>query len=197
MLNVIWPILIVISIIYSFICGNLNNINSAIYEATNSTVEFIITIIGTMCFWSGMINVLKETKIFNNLNKKIGKIIHIIFKDLERNSKEEEYISLNFVSNMLGIGNAATPMGIKAMECMENKNNKSKYMSKNMMLFLLINTASIQIIPTTIISMRNSLGSNNPNKVVINIWITTIIVFLLEVILGKIFLKEEEKRTHG
>ena len=197
MLNVIWPILIVISIIYSFICGNLNTINSAIYEATNSTVEFIITIIGTMCFWSGMINVLKETKIFNTLRKKTGKITHIIFNNLEKNSEEEEYITLNIVSNILGIGNAATPMGIKAMECMDNKNDNKNYMSKNMMLFLLINTASIQIIPTTIISIRNSLGSNNPNQVVVNIWITTIIVFLVEVILGKILLKESRKKING
>lgn len=197
MLDIIWPIIIIISIIYSFFCGNLNNINTAIYEATDSCVEFIITIIGTMCFWSGMINVLKETKIFNTLGKKIGKITHIIFNNLDKNSEEEEYITLNIVSNILGIGNAATPMGIKAMECMDNKNNNKNYMSKNMMIFLLINTASIQIIPTTIISIRNSLGSNNPNQVVLNIWITTIIVFLVEVILGKILLKESRKKVNG
>lgn len=185
MLNIIWPIFIIISIIYSILSGNISSINNSIFKSLESTVSLILTMVGNMCFWSGIMNIFEKTDFFDNLKTKVSKLLNIIFKGIKKESKECEYISLNIVSNILGLGNAATPMGIKAMEEMDKKNNKKDKMNKNMMLFILINTASLQIIPTSVIAIRSSLGSKDPSKMIMHVWIATIIVFLSVVFLRK------------
>ena len=104
----------------------------------------------------------------------------------------KKFISLNIVSDMLGIGNAATPVGIEAMKKMDESNSK-KHLSYGMSMFILLNTLSIQIIPTTIISVRASLGSANPGVIILPVWITSIIVFLLIMFIGSKLFKKENK----
>ena len=192
MLNLVWPIFIIISIIYACLFGTLPNVNDSIFDTIESTMSLLFTLAGTMCFWSGIMNVLEKTDFFLKMRKKISKVIKIIFRDIENDSKESEFISLNILSNLLGLGNAATPMGIKAMDAMDEKNKNKKYMTKDMMMFILINTASIQIIPTTVIAIRASLGSKNPSGMIFHIWIVSIVVFISVILLGKTVFKKED-----
>ena len=192
MLNLVWPIFIIISIIYACLFGTLPNVNDSIFDTIESTMSLLFTLAGTMCFWSGIMNVLEKTDFFLKMRKKISKVIKIIFRDIENDSKESEFISLNILSNLLGLGNAATPMGIKAMDAMDEKNKNKNYMTKDMMMFILINTASIQIIPTTVIAIRASLGSKNPSGMIFHIWIVSIVVFISVILLGKTFFKKED-----
>lgn len=187
MLNFIWPIFIIISIIYAIFSGKLSAVNDSIFDTIDSTMTLIITLAGTMCFWSGIMNVLEKTDFFVKLKNGISRVIKLIFKNVDRDSKENEYISLNILSNILGLGNAATPMGIKAMDSMDEKNKNKKFMTKDMMMFILINTASIQIIPTTVIAIRASLGSKNASGMIFQIWIVSIIVFISVILLRKNF----------
>ena len=122
MLNLVWPIFIIISIIYACLFGTLPKVNDSIFDTIESTMSLLFTLAGTMCFWSGIMNVLEKTDFFLKMRKKISKVIKIIFRDIENDSKESEFISLNILSNLLGLGNAATPMGIKAMDAMDEKN---------------------------------------------------------------------------
>ncbi len=192
MLNLVWPIFIIISIIYACLFGTLPNVNDSIFDTIESTMSLLFTLAGTMCFWSGIMNVLEKTDFFLKMRKKISKVIKIIFRDIENDSKESEFISLNILSNLLGLGNAATPMGIKAMDAMDEKNKNKNYMTKDMMMFILINTASIQIIPTTVIAIRASLGSKNPSGMIFHIWIVSIVVFISVILLGKTVFKKED-----
>ena len=96
---------------------------------------------------------------------------------------------MNIIANLLGIGNAATPLGIKAMKSMQEKNNKKDTLSDSMVMFIVLNTASIQIIPTTVIAIRNSLNSENPTKIILPVWIATIAAATAGIILTKILLK--------
>lgn len=192
MLNLVWPIFIIISIIYACLFGTLPNVNDSIFDTIESTMSLLFTLAGTMCFWSGIMNVLEKTDFFLKMRKKISKVIKIIFRDIENDSKESEFISLNILSNLLGLGNAATPMGIKAMDAMDEKNKNKNYMTKDMMMFILINTASIQIIPTTVIAIRASLGSINPSGMIFHIWIVSIVVFISVILLGKTVFKKED-----
>ena len=100
---------------------------------------------------------------------------------------------MNMVANILGLGNAATPLGIKAMKSMQEENKNKKQLSDSMMTFILINTASIQIIPTTVIAIRNSLGSNNPTKIIFPVWIATIFAAIFGIIAVKIIVKLTKK----
>lgn len=192
MLNLVWPIFIIISIIYACLFGTLPKVNDSIFDTIESTMSLLFTLAGTMCFWSGIMNVLEKTDFFLKMRKKISKVIKIIFNDIENDSKESEFISLNILSNLLGLGNAATPMGIKAMDAMDEKNKNKNYMTKDMMMFILINTASIQIIPTTVIAIRASLGSINPSGMIFHIWIVSIVVFISVILLGKTVFKKED-----
>lgn len=192
MLNLVWSIFIIISIIYACLFGTLPKVNDSIFDTIESTMSLLFTLAGTMCFWSGIMNVLEKTDFFLKMRKKISKVIKIIFRDIENDSKESEFISLNILSNLLGLGNAATPMGIKAMDAMDEKNKNKNYMTKDMMMFILINTASIQIIPTTVIAIRASLGSKNPSGMIFHIWIVSIVVFISVILLGKTVFKKED-----
>lgn len=192
MLNLVWPIFIIISIIYACLFGTLPKVNDSIFDTIESTMSLLFTLAGTMCFWSGIMNVLEKTDFFLKMRKKISEVIKIIFRDIENDSKESEFISLNILSNLLGLGNAATPMGIKAMDAMDEKNKNKNYMTKDMMMFILINTASIQIIPTTVIAIRASLGSKNPSGMIFHIWIVSIVVFISVILLGKTVFKKED-----
>ena len=192
MLNLVWPIFIIISIIYACLFGTLPKVNDSIFDTIESTMSLLFTLAGTMCFWSGIMNVLEKTDFFLKMRKKISKVIKIIFRDIENDSKESEFISLNILSNLLGLGNAATPMGIKAMDAMDEKNKNKNYMTKDMMMFILINTASIQIIPTTVIAIRQSLNSQNPASIIIPIWISTIIGTIVGILSTKFLIKRSK-----
>ena len=191
MLNFIWCFFIIISIIYSIICGNFTNVNNSIFESMESTVSLIISLFGSMCFWNGIMNIVKNTTLINKINFFINPLIKFLFKDIDENSELHKNISMNMTSNLLGLGNSATPCGIKVIEEMqkENKNKDKDKLTNNQILFILINTASIQLIPTTIISIRTSLNSKNPSIIILSVWFASIITFIFIIFFTKIYFK--------
>ena len=190
MLNKIWPAMIIISVIYGFFSGRIKEVNDAIFVSLDDTVTTSISFLGIMCFWSGMIEILKNTTILHRIGNILKPFIEKLFKD--ESEKAKELITLNVVSNMLGLGNAATPVGIKAMEEL-NKSENGKRVSYGMNIFILLNTLSIQIIPTMIISIRASLGSQSAGKIIISVWIVSILTLIIIMFIGlKIFKKEKD-----
>ena len=174
LLNIVWPIFIIISFSYAIFSGNINNLNTSIFESTENALSLIINLLGTMCLWSGIMEIANNTKIINALSNWLKPIIKFLFPELKNNKKIQKEISMNMIANILGLGNAATPLGLKAMQSMQENNSKKEIITDSMMMFIVINTASIQIIPTTVIAIRNSLGSNNPTGIVFPVWIATI-----------------------
>ena len=194
MLNILWPIFIIISIIYSIFSGNLNNFISAIFDATESAVTLTLTLIGTTCLWSGIMEVASNTYIIENLAKIFRSIIKRIFINLDSKNKSYNNIVMNIIANILGLGNAATPLGLKAMEELQKENNNKDTLSDNMMMLIVLNTASLQIIPTTVIAIRSSLGSQNPSKIIFPVWISTICAAFMAIIFCKIIIKITRKK---
>lgn len=174
MLNKIWPIFIIISFSYSIFSGNLNQLNTSIFESTSDAISLSINLLGTMCLWNGIMQIANKTSIIDKLTKLLKPIIKILFPEMKENKPIQKEISMNMIANILGLGNAATPLGLKAMKSMQKENSKKDTLSDSMLLFIVLNTASIQIIPTTVIAIRNSLGSTNPTKIVFPVWIATI-----------------------
>ena len=190
MLNKIWPLFIIISFAYAIYSGNIFNINSAIFDSANETVSLCLTLTGSICLWSGIIKIASKTSLIENLSKFLNPVISFIFPEIKNDNKIRKEISMNIIANILGLGNAATPLGLKAMKSMQEKNTKKNILNNSMSMFILINTASLQVIPTTILSIRNSLGSQNPTKIILGVWIATIVAFVTAVISGKILLKK-------
>lgn len=157
MLNTIWPIFIIISFVYGIFSGRVAEINDAIFASAKDAVDLCITLFGTICLWNGIMQIASNTKIIDWLKKAIAPIMKKLFTDLNRKDEVYTEISMNMVANIMGLGNAATPLGLKAMKSMQKQNNKKDTLSDSMFMFIVINTASLQIIPTTVIAIRSSL----------------------------------------
>ena len=190
MLNKIWPFFIIISFIYAIYSGNIFNITDAIFKSADQTVELCLTMFGTICLWNGIMKIAIKTSMIEKLTKFLKPIISFIFPEIKDNKKIAKEISMNMVANILGLGNASTPLGLKAMESMQKVNKNKLELSNSMAMFILINTASLQIIPTTVISIRSSLGSENPTKIIFAVWIATIAAFSTAIIVGKLLIKK-------
>ena len=138
-------------------------------------------------------NIVKNTNLINKINFLVKPLVRFLFKDIDENSECYQNISMNMTSNLLGLGNAATPCGLKAIEEMQKENNNKNQLTNNQILFILINTASIQLIPTTIISIRTSLGSKNPSIIIVSVWFASIVTFVSMIILAKAYFKAKRK----
>ena len=145
---------------------------------------------GTICLWNGMMQVASKTKIIDKLTIFLLTIIKILFPEMKKNKQIQKEISMNMIANILGLGNAATPLGLKAMKSMQNENPKKDILSNSMLMFIVLNTASIQIIPTTVIAIRSSLGSENPTSIIFPVWIATICAAIAGIFVAKILIKK-------
>ena len=188
MLNIVWPIFIIISFSFAIFSGNLENLNNSIFESTKEAVNLSISLLGTLCLWSGIMEIASKTTLTEKLTKLLKPILKFLFPNL-KNPKIHKEISMNMIANILGLGNAATPLGLKAMDSMQKENKKKDTLSDSMMMFIVINTASIQIIPTTVIAIRNSLGSTSPTSIIFQTWVATIIAAIFGIFVAKILIK--------
>lgn len=189
MLNKIWPVFIIISIVYGILVGKVNEINISIFNSVDNAVETTIKLAGTICLWNGIIKMIEKTSLINNLKKILKPVLKVIFPEIKEESKEHGEISMNIIANMLGLGNAATPIGINAMKSMQESNKDKGKLSNPMALFIIINTASIQIIPTTVIAIRTALGSSNPTQIIPAVWVATICAATTAILTAKILMK--------
>lgn len=195
MLNKIWPIIILISFIYAFFSGNIDSINSGIFESTKSAVDLSIVLLGTMCLWNGIMQIAYKSNLINHIVKALNPLINVLFPKINRNEKIKKEISMNLVANMLGIGNAATPLGIKTMRSMQEINPQKDTVSDWMMTFIVLNTASIQLVPTTVIAIRSSLNSASPTSIIVPIWVASICSIISALLVTIVLKKRTEKNN--
>ena len=189
MLNIIWPLFIVISFIYAFFSGNIEQVSNSIFESLTDVVNLSLTFLGTMCLWNGIMEIAKKTTLIKKLTSLLKPLIKFLFPELTKNEKAKEEISMNIIANVLGLGNAATPLGLKAMKTMQKENKDKTTLSNSMAMFILINTASIQLIPTNVIAIRNSLNSTAPTQIIFPVWIATIVAAISSIMAAKVFIK--------
>ena len=189
MLNILWPFFIIISIFYAILSGNIENINNCIFESAENAVKLTLTLLGATCLWSGIMEIASKTDIIKYLSAILQPIIKKIFYNLDSNKKSYNNIIMNIIANILGLGNAATPLGLKAMGELQKENPNTDELSDNMMMVIVLNTASLQVIPTTVIAVRKSLGSNNPTQIIFPVWIATVCAAVVGILVAKIIIK--------
>ena len=166
-MNKIWLVIFFVSIVYGCLTGRVEVMSNAILNVPKETIDLLITLVGSACFWSGVVKIMEEAGIVKWLCKKIRPLFNLImpsFKDEEA----LEYVSMNIAANVLGLGYGATPSGLKAIKRMQELNNgDKKEATDEMVTFLVLNTAGVTIIPTTVISIRSALGSINPSDMIL------------------------------
>ena len=190
MLNKIWPFFIIISFIFAIITGNIENFNSSIFSSCTQAVELTIKLFGTMCLWNGLMKIVQETSLIKRLSNMKSHLMKVLFPKMKKEDKEYKEITINIIANLLGIGNAATPLGLKAMQTMQEKNPNKERITDSMAMFIVLNTASLQLIPSTVIAVRASLGSTNATQIILPVWIATITADIAGIIASKILMKK-------
>lgn len=190
MLNIIWPLFLITSFVYAIFNGRVYEVNNSIFESTKLAVDLSISLLGTICLWNGIMQVASKTRIIEHLSKILKPIMRKIFPDIKEKDEAHKQITMNIIANIMGLGNAATPLGLKAMKLMQKQNMEKDKLSNSMAMFIVLNTASIQIIPTTVIAIRNSLGSENPTAMIIPVWIATIFAACAAILVAKILMKK-------
>ena len=186
-MNYIWYFLIIISIIFGAINGRLENVAGAIFSGCETAIKIAITLLGIMTFWLGIMKVAEKSGIVEFLSKLLKPVANIIFPEIPKESPIIGDVAMNFSANALGLANAATPIGIKAIEGMQEINKDKESASNSMCMLLAMNTAGFQLIPATVIAILASKGSNNPTEIIIPTLIVTSTAFITAIILAKIF----------
>ena len=180
MLNIIWPLFIIISFIYAFFSGNIENVSNGIFTSLTEVVNLCLTFLGTMCLWNGIMEIAKRTTLIRKLTIFFRPLINFLFPELKENEQAKEEISMNMIANILGI---------KAMKTLQKDNKNKMILSNSMLMFILINTASIQLIPTNVIAIRNSLNSSMSTQIIFPVWIATITAALASIITAKVLIR--------
>ena len=183
MINYIWTIFIILGILYGVITGNVENVNNTLINSGSNAIEIIFNLIPLMCLWLGLMSIAKDSGLIDKLAKRLNKVLKILFPEIPDDHEALTYISSNIILNMLGVGNAATPFGLKAMQAMQTLNKDKDVATRSMITFLVINTSSVTLIPTTIISFRILNNSINPTGIVPLCIITTIISCIFGILL--------------
>ena len=186
MINYIWFILIFLGILVAIFTGNGAEISTTIVESADSTVKFIIGLVGIMCFWCGVMKIAEKSGLTQKLARLMKPLLKFLFKDAGKDEKALGAIVMNLTANMMGLSNAATPFGIKAMEEMDRFNPNKGRASNDMALFLVMNAACIQLVPSTIISIRAAAGSSNPGAIILPAILSTASAAIVGVICCKI-----------
>ena len=190
MLNFIWCAIMLISIVCSFFCGTVSQTATAIMDGAKNAVEFIIKVGSVMALWSGIMAVCEKSGMSKIFAKILSPLIKLLFTT--RNKKVQNAISLNMTANILGLSNAATPLGIEAMKALHAENGQKNTASHDMCMLAVINSASIQLIPSSILALRTSYGSFSPADVILPTALATLMSTIVGVLLVKIFVKKSK-----
>ncbi len=195
MLNYVWVFMLIISFAVSCINGKMEALSNSIFQGAQDAASLSFSMLGVMCLWSGLSKIAEKSGLIDILKKSLYPITKLLFPDLKKNSPALSAIVMNITANLLGMGNAATPLGIKAMKELEKINPEKNTASNEMCIFAVINTASIQLLPSTLIALRQSFGSKNPGEIILPVWICGFLVITIAISLAKIFsLKKEPAR---
>lgn len=172
MLNYIWAAMILIGVTYGAFTGNLDKISDGFLDSSKEAVTLCITMLGVLSFWLGIMEIGKKARIINQLTRVVSPLVNFLFPNIPKNHPAREHITTNIIANILGLGWAATPPGLKAMEELRklsierNGEERSHIATDEMCTFLIINISSLQLIPVNIIAYRSQYGSVNPTMIV-------------------------------
>lgn len=189
MLNYIWVGLLLIGFAAGIINGRIDQVTKAAIDSAQSAVMVCIGLLGVMCLWTGLMKIAEKSGLIRSISKLVRPVLVLLFPDIPKDHPALGAIVMNLVANFLGLGNAATPLGIKAMNELQKLNKDKKTATDSMSMFLVLNTAAIQLIPASIIALRTSEGSKKPAEIIVCIWIASVCATIMGIIAAKLLAK--------
>ena len=174
-MNVIWLILIAVSVITAALTGRLEELTKAIFEGAKTAVEISLYLLGIVSLWLGITKIIEDSGLIHRISHLFRPLITRLFRTIPDDHPAISSITLNMLANLFGLGNAATPLGIKAMQDLQTLNKEKDTLSFEMMLFIVVNTASVQLLPFTVVGILSSFGAVNPSGIVLPTICATVI----------------------
>lgn len=198
MLNYLWGGMILIAVVYGTVTGNMKEVGNAAVDSSKAAVELCITMLGVMALWTGIMKIAEASGLMERFIRLVRPVLRFLFPDVPEDSKANEYIASNMLANILGLGWAATPFGLKAMTELQKLNveqgGKRDVASRSMCAFLILNISSLQLIPVNIIAYRSQYGAVNPSEIVGPAIVATLISTLAAVVFIKVTGRREEHK---
>ena len=186
MLGKCFSLLCIISIVFAIFSGNMKELASSILEGTSKSVSVVISIIGLMAFWNGIMEVLKDSGIIKRLSKLLKPILKHIFPRAFKENVATEELTLTVTASILGLSNATTPLALSAIEKLNENNKKKECATNDMIMLATLGSACFNLIPTTIIAIRLGMGAGITYEIIIPVWICSLACMLLGIILCRI-----------
>ncbi len=193
MLNYLWGFMVLTGVVYAAVTGNIDSVTSGALDGAKDAVELCITMLGVMAFWCGLMEIAEKSGLIDKCKRGVAPVIGWLFPGVTSDSRAFSYITTNMISNFLGLGWAATPAGIRAMQELSRINKQSTIASCDMCTFLVINISSIQLIPVNIIAYRSQYGSTSPTSILFPSIIATTCSTLVAVIFCRIMIRKEKQ----
>lgn len=187
MLNYIWSAILVLSVVCAAVFGNTSELANALLQSGESSIELLLKIAGMMCLWSGIMKIAEVSGFTSLIAKLFSPLLRPLFRGLDKDSPAFRCITMNISANLLGLGNAATPFGLKAMEHLHRLNGRDDTASNEMIIFVVMNTASLQLLPTTLATLRQSYGSTDPFGIIVPVWISSACALTVALTIALIF----------
>ena len=187
MVNIIWVAMTIIGILFAMINGTMDKVNEAIFTGSKDAVTICIGFISILVFWLGLMRIAQEAGLLEKLASLFKPIVRRIFPEVPPDHPAMGYMLSNMIANMFGLGNAATPMGIKAMEQLRELNGGKIEASRSMITFLAINTSSLTLNPTTVSAIRMNYGSASPTEIVGPTLVATLCSTIAAITIDRLF----------
>lgn len=194
MMNLIWLLLMVSGIVFAACTGHMESISAAMVSGGEQTVSLCIALLAILGFWLGLAKIAEKSGLLRVLARVLSPVLRPFFPTLRRNPQAMQHVILNFSANLLGLGNAATPFGLQAMQAMQEKNQDPETATDAMCTLLVLNTAGLALIPTTVIALRVANGSTSPTATVGVTFVAGLIATLVGLTVDWLFRAANRKR---
>jgi len=195
MLNYIWFGMIIIGFVIGIMNGRIETVTKAAIDSAQKAVELSIGLLGIMCLWTGLMGIAEKSGLVQYIARIVRPILRFLFPDIPKKHPALGAVVMNLVANFLGLGNAATPLGLKAMSEMQKLNTTKNTATDAMCMFLVLNTSAIQLIPATVIAIRQTSNSSNPTEVIGTIWVASACATIAGIVAVKLFMASAKERV--
>ncbi len=194
MMNYVFPILLIISFISAIATGKVAELSQSVISGAEDAVQLLLRLVSMLCLWGGIMEIGDKSGLTSLFSKFMYPVVSLIFPKLRKEKYVLEAISMNITANILGLGNAATPLGLEAMRRLQSVNSNTEFASDEMVVFVVMNTAAMHIIPTTVATMRGQYGSADPMEIMPAAFLTSFCALMTAIIIAKLGNRLKRKR---
>lgn len=186
MMNYVFPVMLILSFVCAAITGQMNELSASVIEGGTNAVNLLLRLVSMLCLWGGIMEIADRAGVTAAVSKLLSPVIKLIFPRLRKEKAALEAISMNITANILGLGNAATPLGLEAMRRLQQINPDTSVASDEMVIFVVMNTAAMHIIPTTVATLRGQYGSESPMSILPPSFLTSFCALAVAVTAAKV-----------